>query len=62
MTLTQASQRAVFQSIAQASYSEWFAYDSTPLYDRSSLTALQGDIRTVAAAWFDHEDHESETR
>jgi hypothetical protein len=34
-------------------------YDSTPLYDRSSLAGLEADIRTVSAVWFDHDDHES---
>lgn len=45
--------------IAAKSYWEWPAYDSTPLYDRSSLNALKEDIRTVARGWFDHDAHES---
>ncbi|RLM89149.1 transposase [Haloarcula sp. Atlit-7R] len=53
------SQRSVFRRIAQQSYAEWPAYDSTPLYDRSSLAGLEEDIRTVASTWFDHEDHHS---
>jgi len=53
------SQRTVFRRIAQQSFVEWPAYDSTPLYDQSSLAALEEDIRTVASTWFDHEDHHS---
>ena len=45
----------MFRKIAQTSHTTWPAYDSTPLYDRSSLNGLEEDIRTVAAAWFDHE-------
>lgn len=59
MAPTQASRRTVFQTIAQTSYCEWPAYDSTPLYDRSSLGGLEEDIRTVVAVWFDHNAHES---
>lgn len=59
MAPTQASRRTVFQAIAQTTYYEWPAYDSTPLYDRSSLGGLEEDIRTVAAVWFDHDAHES---
>jgi IS4 transposase len=53
------SQRTVFRRIAQQSYAEWPAYDSTPLYDRSSLAGLEEDIRTVASTWFDHQAHRS---
>ncbi|RLM41975.1 transposase, partial [Haloarcula sp. Atlit-47R] len=53
------SRRTVFRRIAQQSYAEWPAYDSTPLYDRSSLAGLEEDIWTVASTWFDHEDHHS---
>ncbi|MDQ2074803.1 transposase [Haloarcula sp. H-GB4] len=53
------SKRTVFRRIAQQSFVEWPAYDSTPLYARSSLAALKEDIRTVASAWFDHEAHDS---
>jgi len=53
------SQRTVFRRIAQQSFVEWPAYDSTPLYDRSSLAALEEDIRTVSSTWFNHEDHYS---
>jgi IS4 transposase len=55
----QASRRAVFRIIAQTSYSEWPAYSSTPLYDQSSLSGLEEDIRTVAARWFGHDAHDS---
>ncbi|MBV0903055.1 transposase [Haloarcula salina] len=53
------SQRSVFRRIAQQSYAEWPAYDSTPLYDQSSPCGLEEDIRTVASTWFDHEAHNS---
>ncbi len=53
------SRRAVFRDIAQAPYMEWSAYDSTPLYNRSSLDALQEDIRTVGQRWFKHDHHGS---
>lgn len=45
----------MFRTIAQTSHTTWPAYDSTPVYDRSSLSGLEEDIRTVAATWFDHE-------
>ncbi|WP_187367506.1 transposase, partial [Haloferax sp. KTX1] len=41
------------------SYAEWPAYDSTSLYDRSSLAGLKEDIWTVASTWFDHQAHHS---
>ncbi|KOX92431.1 transposase [Haloarcula rubripromontorii] len=53
------SQRSVFRRIAQQSYAEWPAYNSTPLYDRSSLAGLEEDIRIVASTWFDHQAHHS---
>jgi IS4 transposase len=59
MTSTQSLRRAVFRTVAQISYYEWPAYDSTPLYDRSSLSALEEDVRTIAKVWFDHDAHES---
>lgn len=34
-------------------------YESTPLYDRSSLAGLESDVRTVSEAWFDHDAHTS---
>lgn len=62
MTSTHASRRDVFSTITQTSYYDWPAYDSTPLYDRSSLNGLKADIRTVATVWFDHGAHESVDR
>jgi IS4 transposase len=59
MLPTRTSRRTVFRTIAQTSYYEWPAYDSTPLYDRSSLGGLEEDIRTVARVWFNHDAHES---
>jgi hypothetical protein len=59
MAPTQASRRKVFRTIAAAPYSRWPVYDTTPLYDRSSLGAIEEDIRTVARVWFDHDAHES---
>ncbi len=59
MVATRDSQRTVFRRIAQQSYTEWAAYDSTPLYERSSPAGLEGDIRTVASTWFDYKDHHS---
>jgi hypothetical protein len=59
MVPTLDSRRAVFRTISQASYYEWPAYDSTPLYDCSSLDGFEADVRTVSEAWFDHEAHES---
>lgn len=56
---TQISRREVFRAIAAKSYREWPAYDSTPLYDQSSLGALEKDVRTVAKVWFAHSSHES---
>ena len=59
MPSTNVSRRDIYRSIAQHDYSEWPAYPSTPLYDRSSLGGLTEDIRTVASTWFDCEAHES---
>lgn len=59
MRSTQASRREIFRTIAAKSYRKWPAYDSTSLYDRSSLGGLKEDIRTVARVWFDHDAHES---
>lgn len=59
MASTRASRRDVFRTIATTSYSEWPAYDSTPLYERHSRSGLGEDIRTVSEAWFDHEAHNS---
>ena len=59
MTSTPVSRRTVFRGIARRSYVEWPAYDSTPLYDRTSLAGLESDVQTVSAAWFTHESHDS---
>jgi len=59
MPYTSQSCRTTFRRIAQRQYSEWPAYNSTPLYDRTSLAGLESDIRTVSETWFDHESHES---
>ncbi|MFB9813696.1 transposase [Haloarcula sebkhae] len=53
------SQRTVFRRIAQQSFIKWPAYNSTSLYDRSSLTALKEDIQAVSSTWFDHKSHDS---
>jgi len=34
-------------------------YDSTPLFDHTSLPALASDIRVVAEPWFNHDEHEA---
>ncbi|WP_246988977.1 transposase [Halorientalis marina] len=59
MCSTLVSRRTVFRRIAQRKYGEWPAYNSTPLYDRTSLAGLESDIRTVSETWFDHESHDS---
>ena len=59
MPSSRTSRRDVFRTIAAVSYCEWPAYQSTPLYDRSSLPALKSDIRVVAQTWFKHDDHTS---
>jgi len=56
---TPKSRRAVFRRIAQRSYIDWPVYRSTPLYDRTSLSGLEEDIRIVSKTWFRHEQHES---
>jgi hypothetical protein len=30
----------------------------TPLYDQTSLTGLESEIRTVSEGWFGHESHD----
>lgn len=61
MAATSASRRSVFRTVAQQSYTEWPAYESSPLYDRASLDALAADVRAIATPWFRHDDHESIT-
>jgi len=53
------SQRTVFRRIAQQPHVEWPTYDSTPLYDHTSLTGLESDIRVVSEVWFSHQEHDS---
>ena len=59
MTTSCNARRTVFRQIAQRTYTDWPAYSSTPLYDRSSLDGLESDIRTVSQTWFRHDRHES---
>lgn len=59
MASTATSRHDVFRTIATTSYYEWPTYDSTPLYDRSSLGGLEEDVRTFAKIWFRHDVHES---
>ncbi|RJX50556.1 transposase [Halonotius pteroides] len=59
MPHTSQSCRTTFRRIAQQKYGEWPAYNSTPLYDRTSLAGLESDIRTVSKTWFDYESHDS---
>ena len=53
------SRRTVFRQIAQRSYAEWPTYESSPLFDRTSLPGVESDVRLVAETWFQHDDHES---
>ncbi|WP_136718258.1 transposase [Halorientalis salina] len=57
--MSRKSNRTVFRQIAQRSHAEYPAYDSTPLYDRTSLAGLESDIRVVSETWFKHDAHES---
>ncbi|WP_420191850.1 transposase [Haloplanus salinarum] len=59
MSPTLASRGNVFRQMAQRSHVTWPAYDSTPLYDRTSLAGLESDIRTVSETWFAHGMHDS---
>ncbi|RCU43707.1 transposase [Haloplanus salinus] len=59
MPPTRDSRRAVYRRVAQRPHIDWPAYDSTPLYDRTSLAGLESDIRTVSEMWLDHESHDS---
>ena len=59
MAPTCESRRTVFRQIAQQSYINWPVYESTPLFDRSSLAAVETDVRVVADTWFQQESHES---
>ena len=53
------SRRTVFRRIAHHADREWPAYRSTPLYDRTSRSGLESDIRVVSMVWFDHDAHTS---
>ncbi|PSQ08775.1 transposase [Halobacteriales archaeon QS_5_68_33] len=55
MAPTYESRRTVFRQVARKSNVEWPVYDSTPLYDRSSLAGLESDVHTVSEVWFDHD-------
>ncbi|WP_336136274.1 transposase [Natronomonas amylolytica] len=59
MALSCKSRRRVFREIASQSYVNWLVYDSTPLYDRTSLYALESDIRVVAETWFKQDEHKA---
>jgi IS4 transposase len=59
MGTTRESRRTVFRQIVHRKHVTWPVYDTTPLYDRTSLAGLESDVRTVAETWFDHESHES---
>lgn len=59
MAPTRESRRTVFCLIAQLSYVDWPTYESSPLFDRTSLPGLESDVRLVAEIWFQHDDHES---
>jgi IS4 transposase len=59
VALTRESRRTVFRQIAQQSFIDWPMYESSPLFDRSSLPALESDVRLVAETWFQHDDHEA---
>jgi hypothetical protein len=59
MPSTEQSRRDVFRTIAQLQHVEWPVYGSTPLYDRSSVSTLQSDTRTVARVRFEHDIHDS---
>lgn len=59
MVATRESRCSVFRRIAHQQHVEWPAYDSTPLYDRTSLAGLESDIRVVSEVWFTHHEHDS---
>ncbi|WP_425544867.1 hypothetical protein [Halorubrum trapanicum] len=59
MASTSASRRAIFRQIAQREHVEWPTYDSTPIYDRTSLAGLHSDVRIVSETWFTHPNHDS---
>ncbi|WP_122090930.1 transposase [Halalkalicoccus subterraneus] len=59
MTTTRESRQAVFRHIVCRSRTDWPTYDSTGLYDRTSLGGLASDVRTVSTHWFTHDAHNS---
>lgn len=59
MAPTHESRCTVFRQIAQLSYVNWPTYESSPLFDRSSLPALESDVRLVAEPWFNQDEHEA---
>ncbi|MFC6988650.1 transposase [Haloplanus sp. GCM10025708] len=59
MVATRESRCSVFRRIAHQQHVEWPAYDSTPLYDRTSLAGVESDIRVVSEVWFTHHEHDS---
>ncbi|WP_138005522.1 transposase [Halalkalirubrum salinum] len=59
MAGTRESQRIVFRRIAHQQHVEWPTYDSTPLYDRTSLAGVESDVRVVSSVWFTHPEHDS---
>jgi IS4 transposase len=62
MTTVLESRRTVFRRIARRSHADWPVYDSTPLYDRTSLAGLESDVRIVSTHWFRHDAHNSVER
>jgi hypothetical protein len=34
-------------------------YESSPLFDRTSLLGVESDVRIVAETWFQHDDHDA---
>ena len=57
MALTPESHRTVFRQISQQSSVDWPTYEYSPLFDRSSLSALESDVRLVADTWFNQDTH-----
>ena len=55
MPRTLDSHQTVFRRLAQRKYAQWPAYESTPLYGRTSLAGPESDIRTASDVWFNHD-------
>jgi hypothetical protein len=62
MTTSLESRRTVFRRIALRPHTDWPVFDSTPLYDRTSLAGLESDVRSVSTYWFRHDAHTSVER